>query len=267
MRELHVQPCSAAQVDVVGAAPTASSVWARRSADELHVVLLQVVPAVPALRVERRSAGKSPLGLPLPHTGVACLLMLGCVRRPGIEPGVSRVSGERRDRLARGGWSTRQVPPLVPPVCRTGALLVSYASMRTVSGTDQSRTDDLRSFRPALFQLSYGPRCPVPQANMGQERAGGGNRTRSSWVEARCAATSTSPAGRSNLEWMAGLEPASARRQRAALPLSYTHVDGRRDGIRTRAGLSPDRFAGGRLRLLGHSALAAEEGLEPRSTG
>ncbi len=65
------------------------------------------------------------------------------------------------------------------------------------------------------------------------------------------------------LEWMAGLEPASARRQRAALPLSYTHGDGRRDGIRTRAGLSPDRFAGGRLRLLGHSALAAEEGLEP----
>ena len=65
------------------------------------------------------------------------------------------------------------------------------------------------------------------------------------------------------MEWMAGLEPASARRQRAALPLSYTHVDGRRDGIRTRAGLSPDRFAGGRLRLLGHSALAAEEGLEP----
>lgn len=62
---------------------------------------------------------------------------------------------------------------------------------------------------------------------------------------------------------MAGLEPASARRQRAALPLSYTHGDGRRDGIRTRAGLSPDRFAGGRLRLLGHSALAAEEGLEP----
>jgi hypothetical protein len=63
MRELHVQPCSAAlvarMVDVVGAAPTASSVWARRSADELHVVLLQVVPvlAVPALRVERRSAG------------------------------------------------------------------------------------------------------------------------------------------------------------------------------------------------------------------
>ena len=56
------------------------------------------------------------------------LEMLGCVRRPGIEPGVSRVSGERRDRLARGGWSTRQVPPLVPPVCRTGALLVSYAS-------------------------------------------------------------------------------------------------------------------------------------------
>jgi hypothetical protein len=46
-------------------------------------------------------------------------------------------------------------------------------------------------------------------------------------------------------------------------PLSYTHGDGRRDGIRTRAGLSPDRFAGGRLRLLGHSALAAEEGLEP----
>ena len=26
--------------------------------------------------------------------------------------------------------STRQVPPLVPPVCRTGALLVSYASLR-----------------------------------------------------------------------------------------------------------------------------------------
>jgi hypothetical protein len=47
MRELHVQPCSAAlvphMVDVVGAAPTASSVWARRSAGELHVVLLQVV--------------------------------------------------------------------------------------------------------------------------------------------------------------------------------------------------------------------------------
>ena len=58
---------------------------------------------------------------------------------------------------------------------------------------------------------------PVPQPNVGQERAGGGNRTRSSWVEARCAATSTSPAGQSNLEWMAGLEPASARRQRAAL--------------------------------------------------
>ena len=56
MRELHVQPCSAALVDVVGAAPTASSVWARRSADELHVVLLLVF-AVPALRVERRSAG------------------------------------------------------------------------------------------------------------------------------------------------------------------------------------------------------------------
>ena len=132
-----------------------------------------------------------------------------------------------------------------------------------LSGTDQSRTDHLRGFRPAVFQLSYGPRCPVSEANVGQERAGGGNRTRSSWVEARYAATSTSPAGQSNLEWMAGLEPASARRQRAALPLSYTHVDGRRDGIRTRAGLSPDRFAGGRLRLLGHSALAAEEGLEP----
>jgi hypothetical protein len=58
--------------------------------------------------------GKSPLGLPLPHTGVAGLLMLGCVRRPGVEPGVSRVSGERRDRLARGGWSRRvhQAPPL-----------------------------------------------------------------------------------------------------------------------------------------------------------
>jgi hypothetical protein len=71
------------------------------------------------------------------------------------------------------------------------------------------------------------------------------------------------PGLRDGLEWMAGLEPASARRQRAALPLSYTHGDRRRDGIRTRAGLSPDRFAGGRLRLLGHSALAAEEGLEP----
>ena len=43
MRELHIQPCSAASVDVVGAAPTASSVWARRSADELHVVLLLVL--------------------------------------------------------------------------------------------------------------------------------------------------------------------------------------------------------------------------------
>jgi hypothetical protein len=28
-----------------------------------------------------------------------------------------------------------------------------------------------------------------------------------------------------NLEWTTGIEPASARRQRTALPLSYIHVD------------------------------------------
>ena len=199
MRELHVQPCSAALVP----APSTWSVPPRLPPRCGRGALLMSYTSFccrscPPCRHSGSNGdprGKSPLGLPLPHTGAVGLLLLGCVRRPGIEPGVSRVSGERRDRLARGGWSTRQVPPLVPPVCRTGALLVSYASMGTmVSGTDQSRTDHLRGFRPALFQLSYGPRCPVPQADVGQERAGGGSRTRSSWVEARCAATSTSPA-------------------------------------------------------------------------
>ena len=198
MRELHVQPCSAALVP-------ARSTWS-------------VPPRLPP------RCGRG--ALLMSYTSFCCRLMLGCVRRPGVEPGVSRVSGERRDRLARGGWSTRQVPPLVPPVCRTGALLVSYASMGTmVSGTDQSRTDHLRGFRPALFQLSYSPRCPVPQANVRQERAGGGSRTRSSWVEARCAATSTSPAGQSN--WSGW--PDSNRHRRVGnaqlWPLSYTHMD------------------------------------------
>ena len=44
----------------------------------------------------------------------------------------SHVTGGRHPAV-----STRQVPPLVPPVCRTGALLVSYASMGTpISGHD-----------------------------------------------------------------------------------------------------------------------------------
>ena len=76
MRELHVQPCSAAL------APHPPCRHSGSNGDP---------------------RGKSPLGLPLPHTGFAGLPLLGCVRRPGIEPGVSRVSGERRDRLARGG--------------------------------------------------------------------------------------------------------------------------------------------------------------------
>src|SRR5439155_13757706 len=82
--------------------------------------------------------------------------------------------------------------------------------------------------------------------------------------EARCATTSTSPAKR-NLEWTTGIEPASARWQRTALAIEL-HPRGRRDGIRTRAGQLPDRFAGGRLRLLGHSATAPGVGLEPTST-
>lgn len=68
-----------------------------------------------------------------------------------------------------------------------------------------------------------------------------------------------------NLEWTTGIEPASARRQRTALAIEL-HPRGRRDGIRTRAGQLPDRFAGGRLRLLGHSATAPGVGLEPTST-
>lgn len=68
-----------------------------------------------------------------------------------------------------------------------------------------------------------------------------------------------------SLEWTTGIEPASARRQRTALAIEL-HPRGRRDGIRTRAGQLPDRFAGGRLRLLGHSATAPGVGLEPTST-
>ena len=63
------------------------------------------------------------------YTSLRVLLMVVCVRHPRVERGLSDVSGRRRNRLARGGWSTRQVSPLVPPVCRTGALLVSYASV------------------------------------------------------------------------------------------------------------------------------------------
>jgi hypothetical protein len=90
-----------------------------------------------------------------------------CVRRPGIEPGVSRVSGERRDRLARGGCGcggARQSRRVDAPGAAPGASGVSdrcsAGELRVAagwSGTDQSRTDHLRGFRPALFQLSYGP--------------------------------------------------------------------------------------------------------------
>lgn len=127
MREPHNQPCSAASVtmvDVAGAAPAASSAWARRSPDELHVDAAGSHPPCRHSDSNGDPRGKKPARLAITSYRRCC-----CVRRPGIEPGVSRVSGERRDRLARGGWSTRQVPPLVPPVCRTGALLVSYASV------------------------------------------------------------------------------------------------------------------------------------------
>ena len=133
----------------------------------------------------------------------------------------------------------------------------------TVSGTDQSRTDHLRGFRPALFQLSYGPRCLSHNRTWDRrERAAGIGPAHPGWKPGV-----QPPALRPQVNQIWSGWPDSNRHRRVGnaqlCPLSYTHIDGRRDGIRTRVGLSPDRFAGGRLRLLGHSALAAEEGLEP----
>ena len=54
---------------------------------------------------------------------------IGMVLAPGVEPGLSCVSGRRRTRLARRGWWTWQVPTLLPPPCRGGALPMSYTSM------------------------------------------------------------------------------------------------------------------------------------------
>ena len=47
----------------------------------------------------------------------------------GLEPTTSRVSGERRHRLARQGWSSRGMSKPRPPACRAGALPLSYATV------------------------------------------------------------------------------------------------------------------------------------------